>query len=295
MRKLAAVFFLLLAAPASAAQPQPVAPSTDQRVALGELPVFQVTAAPGDTVRIGIGPAAQVDGRGRLDPLLTLGEAVAAQPGTFRFQLPADSLLAVRPGRYYWQAVSVGADGAESAGPLRPVSIVRPEGRRGGIPRTVGRRGSGTFLVSRRGIPGRVSADRFMALTRQSAKRWGMRVGGWTSLVPGNADRRNVIGFTRSTPTNVWGRARTIFLGKRVLDRDIQLNARAKWHAGPGYPDMDEGDLETTLIHELGHAAGNGFHVQGCVNSPLVVSGAAGEWWHAPDDHFFFDCARSAS
>ena len=294
MRKLAAVFFLLLAAPAGAAQPLPVAPSTDQRVPLGQLPVFQVTAAPGDTVRIGIGPQAKVDGRGRLDPLLTLGEAVA-QEGTFRFQLPADSLLAVRPGRYYWQAVSVSAEGVESAGPLRPVSIVRSAGRRGTIPRNVGRRGSGTFLVSRRGIPSRVSSDRFMALARQSARRWGMRVAGWTSLTAGPIDRRNVIGFTRRTPANVWGRARTITVGKRVVDRDIQLNARANWHAGPGYPDMDEGDLETTLIHELGHAAGNGFHVPGCVNSPMVVSGAAGEWWHAPDDHFFFDCARPAS
>ena len=301
MRRLAVTFLLALAVvpgatAAAATPPQLLAPATDAPFARGSLPTFEVAAAPGETVLIGIAALSKLDGQGRLHPLLNVGEATpTGASGRFVFQLPADSLLAVRPGRYFWQAVVVAADGSQTVGPVRPISIVATPGRRNPIPATVGRRGRGTFLVSTAGIPSDVSPSRFYALTRQSARRWGLRVAGWTRLKPGKLDRRNVIGFSTQVPSDVWGRARTISVGRRAVDRDVQLNGREKWHAGPGFPDLDEGDLETTLIHELGHAAGNHEHVQGCVNSPMVVSGASGEWWRAPDDFFFFDCARKTN
>ncbi len=295
MRRLAVTFlFVLAAVPASsaaAAPPQPVAPATDAPFARGTLPTFEVAATPGEQVVVAVGPLAKTDDLGRIaTPLNISPPGRADASGRFTVTLPADSLLAVRPGRYFWQPLVLEQDGRYVPGPIRPISITATPGKRGPIPPTIGRRGRGTFLVSTRGIPSGVSPSRFYGLARQSARRWGLRVRGWTKLRPGRLDRRNVIGFSTALPSDVWGRARTIGIGRRVVDRDIQLNGREKWHAGPGFPDLDEGDLETTLIHELGHAAGNPRHVKGCVNSPMIESGASGEWWRAPDDFFFFAC-----
>jgi hypothetical protein len=67
------------------------------------------------------------------------------------------------------------------------------------------------------------------------------------------------------------------------------------WKGGPGYPALDQFDLESVLLHELSHFAGNKRHTPRCANSPLVVGLAAGEWWRAPSDRWMFGCDAAAA
>jgi hypothetical protein len=53
-------------------------------------------------------------------------------------------------------------------------------------------------------------------------------------------------------------------------------------------------DLESVLIHELGHFAGNKEHAAQCTNSPMASGLAAGEWWHGPRNRFSF-CGEAGS
>jgi hypothetical protein len=67
------------------------------------------------------------------------------------------------------------------------------------------------------------------------------------------------------------------------------------WAAGPGYPALDQIDLESVLLHEVGHMAGTKRHRKPCANSPMVEVLGAGEWWRGPRDKWFGDCSRVAS
>jgi hypothetical protein len=58
---------------------------------------------------------------------------------------------------------------------------------------------------------------------------------------------------------------------------------------------MERFDVESVLIHELGHFARNARHAPRCANSPMSVSLAAGEWWRTPRDRWSFCGARAAS
>jgi hypothetical protein len=73
------------------------------------------------------------------------------------------------------------------------------------------------------------------------------------------------------------------------------LRTGEKWSAGPGYPGLDEIDLESVVLHELGHMAGNKKHTARCANSPLGEALGAGEWWRGPRDKWFGDCGAHAS
>ena len=56
------------------------------------------------------------------------------------------------------------------------------------------------------------------------------------------------------------------------------------------YPDDNHIDLESVVLHELGHMAGNRHHQPRCTNSPMVESLGRGEWWHTPQDWFERTC-----
>ena len=50
-------------------------------------------------------------------------------------------------------------------------------------------------------------------------------------------------------------------------------------------------DLETVILHEFGHVAGNRFHVpRGCRDTPMVVGLATGEWWRSTTDFSYRAC-----
>jgi hypothetical protein len=67
------------------------------------------------------------------------------------------------------------------------------------------------------------------------------------------------------------------------VEEDIVLSSAMAWQAGPAYPTAWQVDLETVLLHELGHVAGRG-HVEGCSSTPMWTSLAQGDWWRGIDD-----------
>jgi len=76
-------------------------------------------------------------------------------------------------------------------------------------------------------------------------------------------------------------------VSSRVVERDVVIDSRVAWEEGPEYPSGDQYDLETVLIHELGHFAGNRRHATRCdQSSPMIDTIFNGEWWRTPGDAF---------
>jgi hypothetical protein len=113
--------------------------------------------------------------------------------------------------------------------------------------------------------------------------------------VAGARDGHNVAGFAPEVPDGVLGVETDFTRRGRVVERDLALNPAEDWAAGPGYPGLRQVDLESVLLHELGHMAGNKRHRPLCSNSPMVVALGAGEWWHGARDHWFADCSAVAA
>ena len=66
-------------------------------------------------------------------------------------------------------------------------------------------------------------------------------------------------------------------IGRRIVERDTAIDPYAPWQSGPAYPGSEEYDLETVLIHELGHWSGND-HARRCAASPMVRALEHGRW-----------------
>jgi hypothetical protein len=167
-----------------------------------------------------------------------------------------------------------------------------------GAPATGGSRGS--FLVSSRSIPAGVSRSRFLAVVRSNAAFRRLSARGWTSTSPGSRDGKNVVGFASKIPAGDLGVQIDWVIerpGKqpRVVERDIVLDPSQPWEDGPRRPDSQHYDLETVLLHELGHFAGIKDHKPRCTNSPMIEALAKGEWWRSSDDWFNWNCAKSPS
>jgi hypothetical protein len=172
--------------------------------------------------------------------------------------------------------------------------------------------------------PSGVDAQRLHELSAKSASRWRLQLVGDTSAQPGAKDGTQVVGFSASTHpealgvTTVWSRTRfkvkTIrtcrrISGKRycrvtkryikdgveVVEKDVQLNPFVPWEQGPSYPTPPEYDLESTILHELGHFAHplKDNHVSGCENTPMIESLAPGEYWRDADDWLRIGCSGS--
>ena len=71
----------------------------------------------------------------------------------------------------------------------------------------------------------------------------------------------------------------------KVTDRDIMLRSAVPWSVGPAWPTPEEFDLQTVLIHEFGHLAGNMGHNASCTVAPMTPSLAPGDWWRSTLDH----------
>jgi len=180
------------------------------------------------------------------------------------------------------------------------------------------------FRVSSTRLPSDVARARWRALVGVTSARWGMRDRGITYGSPAYGDGHPEVGFGR-TPRGALAvqvdsferisrrgkrrcrtrmvdghRERVCRRGKRrvarvLRDADLTVDPRPNWNAGPGYPDADEYDLETVLLHEMGHFASDARHVRRCRNSPMLIALDRGEWWHSPTDrHVNARCTAAA-
>lgn len=305
-RLLAAVVVALIAcaAPAAAQAPMTYEPGPDAAVQR-DSPV-QLTVRPAEPaagVQIGVSPQPEVDDRGLLRELVAVRPAQDAGGGAFTATFADEPFFTARPGTYYWQGVLSPPDGSGlRPGPVIPIHVtVPPEWtERRPIPRAIGRRSrGGTVLVSARGRPAGVPARRFRSLVRSAARRWGLKARGWsTRFRAGRHDGRNVIGFG-TVPGERLGlmrEVRRVRRGRsRVVERDVVIRPGVEWNVGPRYPTLEEFDLETVIIHELGHYVGNLRHAPMCTNSPMVEAASPGQWWHTPQDFWWGRCGGATA
>jgi hypothetical protein len=309
----AAVLLIALAAlagagPALAAPGDPLAPSGPDdgaRLTAGADPGLQARGVAGDTgLELRVSRSGQpVDACLRIgaDVASAAGTASAADPALFSF---ATGTWYTTPGTYYWQVVRTGADGACAATDARRLvlaSAVPSQPDLAGlsserIPGRIGASNGASFRIRTGGIPAGVDRTRFLALVRNAARRWRLHSLG---TVPGRSvfgNGRSEVGFsTAQVPRQAL--AVTVFgdrqrNGRR--ERDLILRADLPWEQGPDHPTRGRIDLQTVLLHEFGHVAGNRFHVpRGCRDTPMVVGLATGEWWRSTTDYSYRACNRT--
>ncbi len=187
------------------------------------------------------------------------------------------------------------------------------------------RRNGGGFVASTDVSNLLVPQARWLAILRTTAARWGLNDRGAVSRPVTNGDYENQVGFgydltsdtlgeTVTTSVRRYRRVRVCrrvhtrggrsvrrckrvrrYAGRSVIDRDITFNTVSPyWEAGPAYPAANRYDLETVVIHEMGHFAGNG-HRPYCENSPMVEAIDTGEWWRSDTDHHWIGCGYAST
>jgi hypothetical protein len=72
-----------------------------------------------------------------------------------------------------------------------------------------------------------------------------------------------------------------------TYEYDVRLNSRfTVWQTGPAYPSTNQVDIESVLLHELGHVAGLGHTSEPCpTSSPMAASSFSGDWWRSATDY----------
>ncbi len=295
--------------PAGAETVAPGLPALDYagpsaRISRGAPLTFAVrTEAPAGSVIVRVSSSDETDAAGLLDGDAGAWVDEAASPagaGVLAWNAPASSILRQRPGHYYWQAYVDGeaADNAEEpVGPVRELDVTQPLAFRGHgklYPR-FGRSAGTSFYLSSTGFPASVDGKRFQTLAKKAAARWGLHALRWTSAAAGKRDGFNVAGFSSSLPDGALGLETDYMSRGRVVERDLALAADQNWDAGPDYPALDQIDLETVLLHELGHMAGNTRHRKRCANSPMIEALGEGEWWRGSRDHWYADCTSAGA
>jgi hypothetical protein len=323
--------FALLAAPAAAQAPAPtpVAPIDSTKVQAGASVTFTARGQGALVVHVSASPA-PVDGCGAIgdDGGRFGGGASPEDPTLVRFT--ATGGLAA--GEWYWQVASpsdctagpvrrIVADGtvvapAAPAQPAAPATTRTPHLAHAAIPRRIGTSNHAQLVLALGTGSPAVPRSRFIALVRNSARRWGLEARGPVDRVPRVGDGHSDVGFAGALvspgalATTMLLRERYVRVhqvcsaagcrttrspaGSRVVERDLALRPDVPWAPGPAYPTLDEVDLETVLLHELGHVAGNLRHVPvGCHDTPMVKALGGGEWWRSPTD-FHYDACRGA-
>jgi hypothetical protein len=314
---LALLLAVVLAAPAAAQAPapkitQPLAGQSFDR-ALGL--TLGLRADPGSRVRYGVSVSGLTESTGLLarEDLYLAQDAApsSGDAGLFILTPGPTTVLGRRPGPYYVQAQVQRPDGTVVASDIVEFRITLPASwtKRGRIPRAIGRQGHRQrFAISTQGLPDEVGFDRLRSLLRTSARRWNLRAGGSTTRAAGRQDGRNVVGFSHDLPSGTLG-LQIDFRQTRVrirngvrsvktvtTEQDLLLNDSVPWQQGPDHPAPSEFDLESTIVHELGHFAGNKKHATRCkgINSPMIDAIDSGEFWRTPFDRWI-DCPKGTT
>jgi hypothetical protein len=254
------------------------------------------------------------------------GTPTAADPTLQAFVLPAT----LAPGLWYWQVVrrspcahgeirkvTVTAGSGSGVEPELPSAPAAPDAlprlSRAHIPLRIGASNHARMTLALGGVPRGVTRTRFATLVRNSAARWRLGLRGPADRVPALRDGHSDVGFNSAlVPSQALGitivqtrtRVRVHYrcvAGRcttsrqvgptQVVERDVAFRADVPWEPGPAHPDLGHVDLETAIIHELGHAAGNARHTAlGCYDTPMVVGLANGEWWRSPQDWSYRRC-----
>jgi hypothetical protein len=292
---------VLAAAPAvaSAAPPAPSGPPDGAVLSAGTpvaLHARGTAREAGLWLRVSSSPQA-VDDCGRIaaDVAQAYGVPLAADPALFDFRAGP---WYQRPGTYFWQVHRAGAGGACEAAPVRRLTVVAASARTRAprlshslIPRSIGASNHSAFTVRLGGIPRSVARSRFLALARTAGRRWRLRYAGARAGRPVLGNGRSEVGFaTRYVPAG----ALAVTIVRRYRgggsERDLFLRADLPWQQGPAHPTLTEVDLETVLLHEFGHVAGNRRHAPRCRDTPMIVALGRGEWWRSPRDFSFRFC-----
>ena len=256
------------------------------------------------------------------------GTPTTGDPTLQTFVLPAE----LAPGLWYWQVVrrspcahgevrEVTVTPGSEVGPELPSAPAAPDAlprlSRAHIPLRIGTSNHAQMTLATAGVPTGVSRTRFVTLARNSAARWRIGLRGPANRVPALRDGHSDIGFNPAlVPSQALGitiiQTRTrvrihyrCIAGRcttsrevgptQVVERDVAFRTDVPWEAGPAHPDLSHVDLETAIIHELGHAAGNAQHApMGCRDTPMVVGLANGEWWRSSQDWSYRSCAADA-
>lgn len=301
---LATAALLATAAPAVAAPGDPIAlsgPANGARLTAGAAVALRARSVASDTgleLRVSRSPAV-VDACGRINAEVAFaaGTPESADPALFDF---ATGRWFDQPGTYYWQADRAGADGScaatevrtlvlTAALPAKPALAGLSQER---IPRSIGRSNGAAFRIRTSGVPAGVSSARFLALVRNSSRRWRLHSLGTLAGSPRFGNGRSEVGFsTTEVPREALA---VTIVGRRGgggLERDLIIRADVPWDEGPAHPSRQQYDLETVILHEMGHFAGNEFHVpRGCRDTPMVVGLARGEWWRSTTDFSYRAC-----
>ncbi len=326
------VFAAAFTATAGAAEPLPQQSSpADGAVARRDAPLTFTVQDPSDlfspTVTVSSSPT--VDGTGALSgPVLDLFDLYGGPPayGNTRIYASETGFLSVL-GTYYWQASRIDCDypGCLALSAVRSFTIVAAGEHSDPVPVGAGHQVDSEHLNSFRlntaSIPDGVDPARFKAIAVRSAARWGIGFAGTTSAAPHVRDGISSVGFSpdiglgylgltwtyqenfyrpgkrrchRRHHRRVCHRGPKQLAGTRVSEEDIEIDPYREWQAGPRYPNTAQFDLESLLLHELGHFAGND-HAPECADSPMTPSQAPEDWWHASADRYAGGCGAFPS
>jgi hypothetical protein len=282
-------------------------PADGAELTAGTAPPLHARSAAGDAaleLRVSASPQ-PLDACGRIGTEVAREAGVPIGDDPELFEFPSAGWFDT-PGTYWWQVSREPGDGtctatearrlvltaATGAGPDVGVLPVLSTER---IPRRIGSSNGATFVIRTAGVPQGVSKARFLRLVRNSARRWRLHSAGTR---PGRAvfgNGRSEVGFSnvqvprQALGVTIFGRRNSS--GRR--ERDLILRADIPWEDGPEHPTRRRIDLETVILHELGHMAGNRFHVpRACSNTPMVIGLAGGEWWRSTADFSYRACNR---
>jgi hypothetical protein len=300
----ACAFAAVTAGPAAAAPGDPLAlsgPAAGARVTAGAAPGLRARSVAGDSgLELRVSRiATAIDACGRINAEVAQAQGTPVAADTALYDFPTARWYDTA-GTYYWQVIRTGADGSCTATAARRLVLTgalpaRPELAglsHERVPRSIGATNGASFRIRTGGVPAGVSRARFLALVRNSGRRWRLHSVGTLPGRPRFGNGRSEVGFSTSqVPRQALA---VTIVGRRRgggLERDLILRGDIPWEQGPEHPSRAQIDLETVLLHEFGHVAGNRFHVpRGCSDTPMVVGLATGEWWRSTSDFSYRAC-----